>query len=837
MDDSNAKRSSRRGTLRVYLGAAPGVGKTYDMLNEGRRAKARGTDIVIGYVETHGRLRTEEQIGDLEVVPRKKIEYRGRTFEEMDVDAILARRPQRVLVDELAHTNVPGSRNEKRCQDVEELLEAGIDVITTVNIQHLESINDVVERITGIVQRETIPDEAVRRADQVELVDQTPEALRRRMAHGNIYAPEKIDVALGNYFRLGNLTALRELALLWVADQVDVALEQYRERHGITEPWETRERVLVAITGAPGTESLIRRAARMAQRTHGELLGLHVTSAEGLTGPKSENIARHRQLFADLGGEYHEVVASDVAAALVDFARAENCTQLVLGSSRRSRWTELVQGSVINRVVRLSGPIDVHVISHEPSTGEKALPSRRPLPWRSPLPRRRQLAGWLLAAVGLPLLTLVLVPLREEIGLETVLLLFLFLVVTVGTIGGLLPGIAAAILGFLLANWYFTPPTHTWTIADGENVVALIVFVVVSGVVSGLVDLAARRALDAQRARAEAAALARLAADAGSDDPLGALVASLRSTFRLDAVAVLVPTEAGWIIEAADGQPVPVTPAEATALEEIGDGVQLALVGPHLSADDRRVLNAFAAQLAVVRERARLGAAAATATELGQANELRVALLQAVSHDLRSPLAAIKASISSVRQRDVEWSREQLEEFYATIEDGTDRLGALVDNLLDMSRLQVGALRVDIRPVVLDEVVPIAARYGGRVVIDIPEDLPMVDADAVLLERVVANLVDNALTASPPEQAVRIEAGQVAGRVDVRIVDRGPGIPVGDRERVFQPFQRLVDHGSGVGLGLAIARGFVSAMGGELSIEDTPGGGVTMVIGLRTHGR
>ncbi|MGH8979331.1 MAG: DUF4118 domain-containing protein, partial [Acidimicrobiia bacterium] len=473
-------RAPRRGTLRVYLGAAPGVGKTFDMLNEGRRAKARGTDVVIGYVESHGRPRTEEQIGDLEIIPRKAIAYRGTTFEEMDVDAILARRPERVLVDELAHTNVPGSRNEKRCQDVEELLAAGIDVITTVNIQHLESINDVVERITGIAQRETIPDAIVRRADQVELVDQTPEALRRRMAHGNIYAPEKIDVALGNYFRLGNLTALRELALLWVADQVEVALEDYRERHGITEPWETRERVLVAITGAPGTEALIRRASRMAQRAHGELLGLHVTSAEGLVGPKSADVARHRQLLADLGGEYHEVVAGDIAAALGEFARAENCTQLVLGSSRRSRWSELLRGSVINRVVRLSGPIDVHIISHEPAADEHPLPSRRPMPWRSSLPRRRQVAGWVLAAAGLPLLTMLLVRVRDEVGLETVLLLFLSLVVAIGAIGGLLPGLAAAVAGFLLANWFFTPPIHEWSIAASENVVALVVFVVVS---------------------------------------------------------------------------------------------------------------------------------------------------------------------------------------------------------------------------------------------------------------------------------------------------------------------------------------------------------------------
>jgi two-component system sensor histidine kinase KdpD len=834
-----------RGQLRIYLGAAPGVGKTFAMLNEGRRRHDRGTDVAVGFVETHGRPRTAEQIADLEVVPRKKLEYRGTTFEEMDVDAALARKPAWALIDEIAHTNVPGSRNEKRWQDVQELLAAGINVISTLNIQHLESVNDVVERITGIAQRETIPDAIVRQAEQIELVDMTPEALRRRMAHGNIYKPEKIDAALGNYFRPGNLAALRELALLWVADRVDEALEEYRERHGITEPWETRERVLVAITGAPGTEALIRRAARMASRAHGELLGLHITTADGLAGPRSENLLRHRKLLADLGGEYHEVVSSDVAAALAEFARAQNCTQLVLGASRRSRWTELVRGSVINRAVRLAVPIDVHVISHEPSETQEQLPSRRPeIPWRSPLSRRRQMAGWLVAAIGLPLLTLALVGVREDIGLETVLLLFLSLVVTVGVIGGILPGMAAAVAGFLLANWYFTEPIHTFTISEGENVVALFVFVLVSAVVSGLVDYAARRAMDARRARAEAETLARLAADAGTDDPLRALVGSLRSSFGLDAVALLSRNGSGWDVEAASGAPVPTDPEAADAVEDIGEGAALALVGPRLTADDRRVLNAFAAQLAAVRERARLTSEAASAMALGQANELRAALLQAVSHDLRTPLAAIKAAASSLRQPDVTWSEQDVAQFLATIEDEADRLNALVGNLLDMSRLQAGVIEPMLRPVHMEEVVPAAlASLGDRartVESDVSETLPPAIGDAALLERVVANLVENALKFSPPGVPVRVEAGAVQNLVHLRVVDRGPGIPPTERDRVFLPFQRLgdADRGTGVGLGLAVARGFVGAMGGELELEDTPGGGTTAIVTLtaQAHG-
>ena len=352
-----------RGELRIYVGAAPGVGKTFAMLNEGWRRQHRGTDVVVGYVEDHGRPATAAQIRDLEIIPRATLTYRDQQFEEMDIDAVLARKPRIALVDELAHTNVPGSRNEKRWQDIEELLAAGINVISTVNIQHLESLNDVVEEITGIVQRETVPDSVVRAADQIELVDMTPEALRRRMAHGNVYTAEKVDAALANYFRVGNLSALRELALLWVADRVDEGLEEYRERHGITAPWETRERVVVALTGAPDGDRLVRRGARLAARTKAELVGVHVRSADGLATPNQELLERHRALLDQLGGRYAEVTGTDVADALVRFARAENSTQIVLGATKRSRWAEITKGSVINRVIGQARDVDVHVIS------------------------------------------------------------------------------------------------------------------------------------------------------------------------------------------------------------------------------------------------------------------------------------------------------------------------------------------------------------------------------------------------------------------------------------------------------------------------------------------
>jgi two-component system sensor histidine kinase KdpD len=815
------------------------------MLNEGRRRAERGTDVVIGYVETHGRARTGEQICDLEIVPRHVVEHRGVAMEEMDLDLVLARRPAWALIDELAHTNVPGSRHAKRWQDVDVLLDAGINVISTVNIQHLESINDVVERITGVRQRETIPDEVVRAADQIELVDMTPEALRRRMAHGNIYRPDQIDAALAHYFRPGNLAALRELALLWVADRVDDALEEYRRRHGINEPWETRERVVVAITGAPSADALVRRAARIAARTHGELLGVHVRSEDGLASDDG-SVAHQRNLLEQLGGTYHETSGNDVSAALVEFARAENATQLILGASRRSRWAELVRGSVINRAVRLSGPIDVHVISHEPAgEGDRAVPRLRRRVTLSP---RRRLLAWLTTAIALPSLTVVLVPMREDLALSTILLLYLLVVVVVAALGGLVPAMAAAVAGFLIVNWEFTPPIHKWTIAEAENLVALVVFVVVAGIVSAFVSHSARRTSEANRASAEAETLTGLAATVAEPDPLPVLVDHLRRAFGLGGVALLCRADGGgWHAEATAGDAAPVDPSEADLVRPLADRVVLAVRGADLAAEDQRLFNAFVAQLAPAIERRRLGAQASQATALAKANELRTALLQSVSHDLRTPLAGIKASASSLRQIDIEWSDADRREFLRTIEDETDRLTTLVNNLLDMSRIQAGAVAPTARPVGLEEVVPAAVaglgERGDKVAVAVPESLPPVHADPRLLQVVIVNLVDNALTHSPTGP-VRIEAGEVGGTVLVRVIDRGPGIPAAERERIFQPFQRLGDnpnHGdgpgdgrgaTGVGLGLAVARGFARSMGAEIVVDDTPGGGTTMTVEL-----
>jgi len=693
-----------RGRLRIYLGAAPGVGKTYAMLNEGWRRHTRGTDVVVGFLETHGRKLTAAQLRDLEVVARRRLTHHEALFEEMDVAAILARAPQVALVDELAHSNVQGARNANRWQDVEELLEAGIDVVSTLNIQHLESLNDVVERITGVKQHETIPDAVVRAAEQVELVDMTPEAVRRRMAHGNIYAPEKVDASLANYFRPGNLGALRELALLWVADRVDAALHDYMAAHGIAEPWETRERVMVALTGGPGREDLIRRAARMATRTKSELLGVHVRP-HGLAATEPAFLDRHRTLLEQLGGEFREVVGDDVARALFAVARAEHVTQLVLGTSRRSRWTEFLRGSVVNSVIRGSGSIDVHVISTPTDDAPKPSLPRRRLAAVSP---RRRTAGFLLAAVGPPLLNVVLIGLPDEIALSSVLLLYLSLTVGIAAVGGLLPGLISAVGASLLGNYYFTPPLHTWTIDAPENVLALIVLVVVAAVVSTLVDLAARRDAEATRASTESAALARLAGTLlDSPDPLPRLVQDLRTTFQLDAAAILRHHDDGtWSVEAAAGTPVPAAPTDGSDALELSADTTLVVDGPRTPADDRRVLAAFAAQLAVAVSNRSLQAEAASASHLAEGNRLRTALLAAVSHDLRTPLASIKASATSLPQTDVDWTPDATREFVEAIVVDADRLNTLVGNLLDMSRLQTDTIAPTSRPVGLEEVRP-----------------------------------------------------------------------------------------------------------------------------------
>ncbi|MFJ9461578.1 ATP-binding protein [Kitasatospora sp. NPDC101447] len=835
-----------RGRLRIYLGAAPGVGKTYAMLAEAHRRHERGTDVVVAFVEDHGRRRTADMVAGLEVVLRQQVVHRGARFSEMDLDAVLARRPQVALVDELAHTNVPGCRNEKRWQDVEELLAAGIDVISTVNVQHLESLGDAVAGITGVRQRETVPDEVVRRADQIELVDMSPQALRRRLAHGNVYAPEKIDAALANYFRPGNLTALRELALLWTADRVDEYLQKYRAEQGIEGTWQARERIVVGLTGGPEGATLIRRAARIAARVSGgELLAVHISRSDGLVGPGSpQTLIEQRALVESLGGSFHAVLGDDPAGGLLDFARGVNATQIVLGTSRRPGWQYLYGPGVGTTVTREAGDIDVHMVTHEHAGhGRGRIPVRR----TTDLGRTRTVAGWLIGLAGPPVLAVVLTAIGG-LGLSTDMLLFLSLTVCAALVGGLLPAVGSALVGSSVLNYYFTPPLHTFTINEPQNIMAVAIFTIVGISVASVVDLAARRTHQAARSQTEAQTLSALAGTVlrgapNGDGVLTALMEQVRETFGQESAALLErPDPLGpWVPVATAGPRPPERPEEADVDVPVGDSLALVLRGRVLPGADRRLLGAFAAQAAVVLERRRLAREAASARREAEGNRIRTALLAAVSHDLRTPLAGIKASVSSLRAADVDWDPEDEAELLAGIEAGADRLDHLINNLLDMSRLQTGTVTPLIQETDLDEVVPFA--LGGvppeSVRLDVPETLPMIRADGGLLERSLANLVENAVKYSPDGVKVLVKADALEqpgmpGRVELRIVDRGPGVPEDAKEKIFAPFQRYGDapRGAGVGLGLAVARGFVEAMDGSVTAEDTPGGGLTMVVSL-----
>ncbi|EWT03482.1 histidine kinase [Intrasporangium oryzae NRRL B-24470] len=839
----------RRGQLRIYLGAAPGVGKTVAMLDEAHRRAERGTDVVVGLVETHGRAHTSAMLEGLEVLPRRAVEYRGAQLAELDTEAVLARRPQVVLVDELAHTNVPGSGHEKRWQDVDDLLDAGIDVLTTVNIQHLESLNDVVEAITGVRQGETVPDEVVRRADQVELVDMTPEALRRRMAHGNVYGPDKVDAALANYFRVGNLAALREIALLWLADRVDEALERYRADHGIHEPWPARERVVVALTGGPESETLLRRAARIATRAAGgDLIACHVRPAEGLASADPTSLTRLHRLAEDLGADFHDVTGSDVANAILDHARGVNATQIVVGVSRRSRWQSLLRPSIASEVADGSGDIDVHLVSHEDGHAGRRAARRGGGRRLGALSGRRRIAGWLLATVGLGVLTAVLVATRERHSLSLDLLLYLALTVACALVGGIWPALFCAVAGSVVVNWFFTEPVGTFTISDPPNALALAVFVLVAMAVSSLVHVAARRTEQAVAAQRESAALAALSSDLLAEpQPLPALLEKARSALSMKTAIIAGPREGpDHLVVLASTDPAlrpgaPVPDGVTWSIDEpVDEGAHLLLAGPPVAAQDQRLVSAYAAHATIVLGRERLAAAAREAAGLARDNAARTTLLAAVSHDLRTPLASIKAGVSILRQPGVVLPPEDEAELLESIEDSSDRLDSLIGNLLDLSRLETGTVRAHAHDIdVLDALVSTVRTTSepGRVEIATGAGVPLVRADLGLLDRVLANVIENALRHGGDSE-VRITAGRIGATVQIRVIDRGPGVAEGDRERIFAAFQRVGDtpQGEGIGLGLAVARGLMAVMDGSLTAEDTPGGGLTMVIELPVAG-
>lgn len=823
----------KRGRLRVLLGAAPGVGKTYEMLAEGRRLAADGADVVVGIVETHGRAATAAQIEGLEVVPRRTVEHRQVTLSELDLDAVLARHPDIALIDELAHTNATGSRHEKRWQDVEVLRDAGIDVITTVNVQHIASLNGVALQITGVAQRETIPDAVVRGADQIEVVDLAPQSLRDRLSAGHVYPAERIDAALSNYFRLGNLTALRELALLWLADEVDSALNDYRAAQGITGAWQTRERVVVALTGGAEGETLLRRGARIAARSAGgELLAVHVSSQDGLRTVTPGALVSQRALVESLGGTYHQVVGDDTPRTLVEFARSVNATQLVLGASRRGRLRAALSGPGIGAtVIGESGDIDVHMVTHAAAARTRILPrlSGGALSWH------RRLLGFAVALLGGPLLSWLLVTFSSEETLTSDVLAYQLLVVIVSLIGGIWPALFAAVLSGLTLDFLFIAPEYTITIADPRHALMIVLYVVIALLVSWIVDQAARRTRIAQRAAAESELLATISGSVlRGESAIAALVSRLREAFGFAGVRVV---GAGGETIASDGEPV--RDGGAVVRMPVGtEGSLLELHGGDLDSAERRLLDVMVAQLAAALEHAALAETAHAADALAATDHVRTALLSAVSHDIRRPLAAAVAAVGGLRATGDALSPEDRGELLATADESLAALSRLVTDLLDVSRVQAGVLAVSLAPVDPADILLAAIDEVGLgpddVEVALDPAVTSVVADAVLLQRVVVNVLANAHRHAPAGTRVRVSTSAFSGTAELRIVDHGTGVAPERQEEIFAPFQRLgdTDNATGLGLGLALSKGFAEGMGGALTPEDTPGGGLTMVVSL-----
>ncbi|GAB3632029.1 sensor histidine kinase KdpD [Microbacterium shaanxiense] len=832
----HAERMPRRGRLRVLLGAAPGVGKTFEMLAEGRRLLLEGRDVVIAIVETHDRAATLAQTVGLPEIPRRVDQHRGVALSELDLDAVLARAPEIALVDELAHTNIPGSSHHKRWEDVQVLLDAGIDVITTVNVQHIESLNAVVEKITGVAQQETIPDAVVRAADEIEVIDLAPQSLRDRLAAGLVYPAERVDAALSNYFRLGNLTALRELALLWLADEVDSALRSYRAEQGIEGAWQARERVVVALTGGAEGETLLRRGARIAARSAGgELLGVHVSTQDGLRTEAPGALTAQRTLVESLGGSYHQVIGDDVPETLVEFAQSVDATQLVIGVSRRGRLAAMLTGPGIGaEVIRRSGDIDVHIVTHAHAGRRTALPRMTggALGWR------RQVLGFVVALVGGPLLSWLLFTLRTPESITSDVLSYQLLVVIVALIGGLRPALFAAVLSGITLDFLFVAPLFTVTVAHPLHAIALALYVIIAILVSLIVDQAARRARSAQRATAEAELLASIAGNVLRGDSAAlAIVSRTREAFALSGVRLVAPD--GEVI-ATDGEPLRDGRATTIPVGRGGDGEPRALLELHggpLDTPSRRLLDVIVAQLSAAIEHTDLSATAKEAEALAETDQVRSALLSALSHDLRRPLAAAVAAIGGLRGAH-RLSASDRDELLATADESLAALSTLITDLLDVTRVEAGVLAVSATRVdasagilaALDEL----SLGPSAVELALDPALPPLQADPVLLQRVLVNLLTNAFRHSPADQRVIVSTSRLGERAELRIIDRGAGVPPERHGSIFQPFQRYgdTDNTTGLGLGLALSKGFTEGMGGSLTPEDTPGGGLTMVISL-----
>ena len=856
------REEGRLGKLKIFMGAAPGVGKTYEMLQQARARKKDGDDIVVGVVETHGRKETEALLDDLEVLPRQSIEYKGQSLEEMDLDAIIARQPQFVLVDELAHTNVPGSRHPKRYLDVEELLNRGINVYTTLNIQHIESLNDVVAQITGVRVRETVPDSILDRADAIELVDIPPGDLIQRLKEGKVYVPKQAERALEHFFSPANLTALRELALRQTAERVDEQLLDEMQARAIPGPWAAGERLLVCVSEDPRAAGLVRYTKRLADRLHGPWTALYVETKRSLQLSEEEldRIADTLRLAQALGAEPVTIPGGDrrIADDVVNFAHANNITQIIIGKSTRSPWFELLHGSVVRDLLRSCGNISVHVIAGE-HLDKEVIPKKtvRAAEKAVPFDPRPYVVAIVAVAAALGVGKVI----QSRLGIENVDLVFLTAVVGIAVRYGLWPSLFASIVASLCYNFFFLPPVYTFTITDPTNVAAFFFFTAIAVLVSNVAARVRTLAVTAMaRARTTESlyAFSRKLSGAGTlDDVLWATAYQAASLLKVRVVLLLpedgsITVKAGYppedILDEADlaaakwawehnraaGRGSDTLPGAKrlflpmrTGRGAIGVvGIDSDKPGPLLTPDQRRLLDALADQAALAIERVHLVEDLDQTKRRTEADRLRSALLTSISHDLKTPLAAILGAASTLKGFAGELDGQGKVELLATIIEELERLNRFIANLLDMTRLESGSIEPNAAPHDIGEIVGSVLERARkilvhhRVEVDIAKDLPMLSVDPVLFEQVLFNILDNAAKYASPGTTVLIQSWQDGADVKLQVVDEGSGIPPEEIDRIFDKFHRAEKQDqvrAGTGLGLAISRGFIEAMGGSIT--------------------
>lgn len=858
----------KRGKLKIFLGYAAGVGKTFAMLEAAQQLRAEGADVVAAYIETHKRADTEALLAGLEQLPRQEIAYRGVAIPEMDLDAVLARRPQIALVDELAHTNAPGSRHDKRYQDIQELLEAGISVHTTLNIQHLESLNDVVAQITGVVVRETVPDWVLEEADEIELIDLPPAELRQRLDEGKVYVPDQAARATQKFFRPGNLTALREMALRRTADRVDAQMRAYMQTHAIPGPWPAGERLLVCVGPNPLSERLIRTARRLADRLNAEWFAVYVELPEAahLSDAEHDRITRALRLAEELGGRSLTLPGNSVAEAVLAYAHANNITKIVAGKPIHTGWAALVRRSIVDQIIRYSGHIDVYIISAEAGADEKKGQFTLPSPLVQHRWKRLLQSTLLIAGV-----TLLGMPLRGIIEPTNLVMLYLIAVVMAAVWWGRSPAIWASILGVACFDLIFIPPYYLFAVSDAEYLLTFLAFLGTGFVTGNLASRVREQARTAQRREAQTAAqyeLSRALANAAEISQIAEATVTHTEKLLVGQVALFLHEAGGlrllaaspglqiteheqavaaWAYERSQpaGQGTDTLTGAAGLYLPLHSAQGLGVLGVFpdnrlIIPEQQRLLESFANQTALALERVRFAEKARQAQLLEETEKLQTALLNSISHDLRTPLATITGALSTMREEAPLLDEPARQDLLATAAEEADRLNRLVGNLLDMTRLESGALRLSRKPGDVQDALGVALahlqqRLRHRMVnLFIPPDLPLVPMDFVLVVQVLVNLLDNADKYSPPEKPITVRAKMFAKEVQVEVADEGPGIPEAEQVRIFDKFYRVrqPDGAGGTGLGLSISKGIVEAHGGRIWAQNRAGGGALFTFAL-----